>query len=166
MTQSDTYGLRPRILGSILVVGSYYLITHYVFSDPDFEDETTWIVVAAGGFPILQYFFQRFPGLMPRILMSILAGGVFYLIAHYVFSYRFAKGYGIYIAAVSGGFSILQNLSQRFRGLVPRIVIPILAGGLFYLIAHYGFSYSYAAGMGITITVASGLFFVFQYILE
>jgi hypothetical protein len=105
-------------------------------------------------------------GLMLRILGSILVGGLYYLIAHYVFSDPDAEVYGISITAVAGGFSILQYLSQRFRGLVPRIVIPILAGGLFYLIAHYGFSYSYAARMGIIITAASGLFFIFQYILE
>ena len=55
MTQSASYGLMSRILGPILVGGLYYLIAHYVFSDPGAKDYGIWITAGSGGILILQY---------------------------------------------------------------------------------------------------------------
>jgi len=164
MTRSASYRLILRILGSILVGGLYYLIAHYVYSDSDAEVYGIWIAAGSSGILILQYLFQKFRGMIPRILISILAGGLFYLIAHFVFSYRYADSYGILIAVVSIGFVISQYLARRFPGVIPRIVISILAGGLSYLSAHFVFPYSHAARLGIIITVACGGFFIFEYL--
>lgn len=112
MTQTASYGLMPRILVPILAGGSYYLIAKYVFSDPDAAPYGIWITVGSGAFLILEYLFQKFRGIVPRILIPILAGALFYLIAHFVFSYSYAARFGIIIAAASGGLFIFQYLSE------------------------------------------------------
>jgi hypothetical protein len=166
MAREVSYGLMQKVLVLIVVGGLFYLIAKYLFFDPNAEGYTIWLIASSAGYLILQYLFQKFHGMVPRVLISILAGGLFYLIAHDVFSYRHAKYFGILIAAVLGGFAILQYLSQRLRGITPKILIPILGGALFYLIAQYVFSYSDAARVGIVITAASGGFFIFKYLLE
>jgi hypothetical protein len=166
MVRSSPYGLMPRILLPVMGGGVYYLIAHYGFSDPDARGYAISITVGSGGPLIFEYLFQRSHGLTPRIVISILAGALFYLIAHYVFSYRYAERSGIAITVALGGLAILDLLFKRFRGLIPRLLIPILAGGSFYLIAHYVFSYPHAARLGIFITAASVLFYAFRYINE
>jgi len=105
-------------------------------------------------------------GIMPRIVVPVLVGGLFYLIAHYVFSDPEATYYGISIAAVSGGILMLQYVFQRFPGTLTRVSIPFLAGAVFYLTAHYGFSYSNAAHFGVLIAVCSGGYTILLYLFE
>jgi hypothetical protein len=63
--------------------------------------------------------------------------------------------------------SKVANMTQKdFRELALRVLVPVLVGGLYYLIAHYWFSYSDAARNGVLITVVAGGGLILQYIFK
>jgi hypothetical protein len=48
-------------------------------------------------------------------------------------------------------------------GLAPRVLVPILGGGIVYLVAHYIFSEPRAALYAWSIAGASGIVLILQY---
>ena|ERR1700733_12130302 len=112
MAQRASYRLTPRILVPTLGGGLYFVIAHYVFSYSDAGRDAVAALGATCIFLILQYLFQRFPSLMVRVLITILAAGLTFLIAHFVFSYSDAARLGIIVALASIGFILFPFLSR------------------------------------------------------
>jgi energy-converting hydrogenase Eha subunit G len=150
-------GLIPRIVLPIAAGGIYFLIAHYEALEPDARRHAILITMVLGVYGVLQYLFQQFHRIMPRVVITITAGGLFYLIAHYAFSYRYAESLGIMIIGALAWVVILEGLFKGFFGTIMGMLICILGGGLFYLIAHYVFSDPYAATLGGLTAAASAL---------
>lgn len=149
MVRSSRPGLIPRILLCIAGGGVYYLIARYAALEPDAGHHATLMAVALSAYGILQYAFLKFDQIAPRLVISIVTGGLCYLVARYVFSYPSAGRLGIVIFLAIDSVIILEAL---FRGVIDTLtamLLCILGGVVVALSAHYVFSYPYAVNLAI-----------------
>ena len=157
MVRSSRPGLIPRILLCIAGGGVYYLIAHYADLEPDAGHHATLMAVALSTYGILQYALLKFDQIVPRVIISIVAGGLCYSVARYVFSYPFAGRLGIVIFLAIGSVIILEALFRGAIDTLTAMLLCILGGVMVALIAHYAFSYPYAVNLAILLGGVSAL---------
>jgi|ERR1700686_5326489 hypothetical protein len=107
-----------------------------------------------------------FRNLALRVLgPALIAGGLYYyyLVAYDARSYSYAADHALQIAVLPATVFVPRYIRITLRVL---IIVPALMGALYYLIAHYAFSYPHAARIGLGITVMAAALLAVMYFFQ